>query len=436
DQGAVDVYAGPGVFFARSTALPANQAVILQGRTASGEWVYLCCEANVEGWVRTAFLRIQGNELPPDAPSNSNPNDVRWLAERTPTATPLAPQPTPTLVPDSDYPLFRRDPGAQARVNRPLLPPLRFGWPDPATASRSMSSPVIVVGSSVLVASQDQHLYSFDKLQGNQRWRYQFPSFVQFAPAAQDNLVYAIDQDGVLVALEDQGNRTPVERWRRNMESPPSAGLNLRGDLLFVPGVNHTLYALNRQDGGERWRFTTSGNYLHYPAIGDQLVYVGDGALTALDVYSGTVVWQNTAVNGVSGPPVYSRPGVRALAELFVATELGGVLDFDANTGTLLWQHVSAERTTDLALDDTTVYAAGRFFVKALDRQTGQELWRYNAPDELMGGPIVGNGRLLIAFASGAVQILDAFRGVVLYTQSVPVRLAGPPAVSDGWIFV
>lgn len=432
---ATGLYMGPSSLYTVTATLASDQAVTLEGRNISGEWIYLCCVEDREGWVRQAFLRIENNTLPAHFPDNADPNDVRWLNERTPTVALPNPPPTPTPIPPRDYPLFRHDPAAQARVDTVFSPPLTFGWLDPGQAFRSMSSPALVVGPSVMASSEDQRIYSFDRNAGNQRWRYTIDGVVSVAPAVQDSVIYLVDVNGRVLALQDQGNQA-VLVWRSTIPTQPSDGINLRGDRIFLPGVNHRLYALNRANGDQIWEFPTSGNYLHYPAIGDQLVYIGDGDLYAVDVYSGTAVWQNSQIPGVSAPPVYSRPGIKALAELYVADEVGNIHSFDANTGEKLWQYVSSERTTALALDDTRLYASGDGFVKALDRRNGTELWRYRFVDQIVGGPIAGNGRILFVSKGGALQILDANQGVLMGNATIPTQVSGAPAISGSWIFV
>ncbi len=432
------VHMGPSTVYTRTMTVPSGTRILLRGRTASGEWVFACCEAEVEGWLRQAYVAIQDNPRPPELSPEIDPNDPRRLVERLPDLPPPQPLATPTPIPQDDYPLFRRDPAARAWTESPFLPPLRFAWPAPAQAGRAMSSPVLVAGSAVFVASQDLYIYSFFKDVGNQRWRHLLGQVVEQAPAIQDNVLYAADLDGTVWALQDQGNRAAV-LWSRSLGVQPSAGINLWGDLLFIPGVDHRLYALDRRDGQIRWSYTfdPAGSRHLYPAIGDQLIYAADRTLVALDVLQGTVVWQ-ADLPGVAAPPVYDRPGVRALAEVYVADEEGRVRAYDANTGGLLWEQPELrKRATVLALDETTLYVAGQDFLAALDRADGDILWLYSFLDRVVGGPLVGNGRIVLPLESGTVAVVDANRGFLLDASLVvPARITNAAAASAGWIFV
>ena len=434
------IYAGPSVLYSLIAELPQGLTVRLEGRISSGEWIHVCCVNNVDGWARQAAFTISGNKIPDGAPPDAKGDDVRWLALQQSNAAPLTPQPTATEIPRADYPLFRRDSGATARVDTQFRSPIGYGWPpnNLSMAAGGFTSPPVVIGPLVIAASSDLHLYGFDKTIGNQRFKINLDAYVQHAPAIQDPYIYVVDRTGEIIALRDTGAADAVV-WRRRVGNTlPSAPLNIRGDTLFVTGQNHVLYALYRLDNGrERWNFSSDGLGMQYPAIGDQMIYVGDARLSALDIYSGTKIWEDSIINGVTGPPVYVRPGVVGLAEVYAADRTGIIHALDANTGGEIWRKGTSDRPTALAVDETTLYAAGPGFVSARDRRTGTELWRVPFVDDgILGGPIVGNGRILVTGISGSVQILSAFNGQTVGGAPVTESLAGPPAVSDGWIYL
>ncbi|MFZ1753850.1 MAG: PQQ-binding-like beta-propeller repeat protein [Caldilineaceae bacterium] len=436
----IKVYAGPGVLYGYITTLPQDLTVRLEGRTPTGEWVRLCCVNNVDGWARQAYFTITGNSAPPGAPAGASGNDVRWLALQQSTAAPLTPQPTATAIPPGNFPLYRRDAAGTGRVDSNFRLPLINGWPasSQASAGDSFSSPPVIVGSTVLAASQDLHIYSFDSERGNQRWRINLNTIIKFSPAVQDPYIYVVDQTGLLVALRDTGNATDAQVWRNPTNIAPSAPLNIFGDILYMPGTDNVLYAFNRFDGSRRWAYLAPPRRsLTYPAIGDQLIYAGDENLAALDVYSGTVVWEDSSVTGMAGPPVYAWPGVNGLAEVYAVDTQGIIHAFDANTGAAYWRKDSGDRPTALAVDDQMLYASGPGFVSARDRLTGTQRWRANlGGGEILGGPIVGNGRILIAGIGTPILVLDANTGGIVGSVPVVVNLAGSPAVSQQSIFL
>jgi outer membrane protein assembly factor BamB len=428
---------GPSSLYSPTATVPVTQRVVLRGRDISGEWVYLCCEQNIEGWTLQANLELRENVLPPGAPSNGAPNDVRWLLEKQSTAIALTPIPAKTPIPDGDFPLYRRNAAGDAQVNQTFLATLRNAWPQPARASRSLSSPAIVVGSSVMVASEDLHLYNFDKATGNQRWRHNMNNVIRHAIAVQQPFIYAVDSDGNFFSFIDQGNAIATH-WQVKLPAPPRSAPNLQGNFLFVAGTDNRLYAINRTDGSTAWFIITPGDNLQYPIVGNQLLYVGNDSLQAVDIYDkGAIVWERSDIfTSVTAPPVYSQPGVLALAEVYAANENGWVYALDANTGRDIWAYGGNERIDILALDRSNLYAAGNGFVKAIARNNGALLWRHSVNEQIVGGPIVGEGRLFFATESGTVRILDAYQGSLMTGASIASRTAAQPAASEDYIFV
>jgi outer membrane protein assembly factor BamB len=441
---AIDLYAGPGVLYPLVNRLANGMTVRLEGRTPSGEWVHVCCINSINGWARQIHFKPRDNKAPVGAPANADGNDERWLAVQESTATPLEPLPTQTAIPDGDFPLFRHDAAGTGQVsfNLPTPPAMQSS----GSAGGGISASPVIVGSYVIVPSFDNHLYNF--FGNSQHWRFRFDSLIQNTPVIQEPYIYVIGNDGLLTALKgsNSGESAAVSRgvaidWQKQV-SPPRAALNIRGNTLFVTG-EHTLYALKRLDSGQpRWTFNANppGLGMQYPAIGDQLIYVGDAKLTALDIYSGTVVWQHPEINGVTGPPVYAGPlgdptaDVYRLAEVYVAETGGAIHALDANTGDPYWRVDTDYELTSLAVDDTRVYAAGKGVVLALDRRTGVRLWDYPInPNGILGGPLVGNNRVLVADANG-IYVLDAVTGARQWAFSQAMTLQ--PAVSNGLIYI
>ncbi len=436
------VYAGPSSRYTRTTEIPSGQRVVMQGRNVTGEWVYLCCELNIEGWTRRINLDIRDNQLPGNAPTGASPNNERWLLERQSAAIPLTPIPSQTPIPESDFPLLRHDRAAQAAVEQTFLAPWVPDWTT-TEAYQAFSSPVLVVGQSVLVANEDLHLYSFDRERGNQRWRYSIGEVVNVAPAAQiadGNLdVYVIDRSGRVFGLREQGNSANL-LWMKSLNIIPQTGLNIAGDIVFATGQNSHVFALNRFTGDTIWEISTEGVSLQYPVVGDQLLYTGNQKLRAVDIFNrGTLIWESPPelLSGVSAPPVYGFPGVIALSEVYAADVGGRVHALDAVTGRLLWTYTGSDRIDVMALDRIRLYVVGNGFVKAINRANGAEAWSYNLGTQIVGGPLVGNGQILFVSTGGYIQILDSVGGALISGASSAARsVVNQPAVGGGRIFI
>ncbi len=428
---------GPSNIYTPTGTIGANAEVQLLGRSRSGEWVYACCLAdNRPAWIRQAYARPSGNTLGSDAPEDANPNDVRWLPVQ-PIASDLQPLPEVTPVPGEDYPLYRYTRDARGQLPQVPPPPLDLAWPVPGQASQPLISPVAVSGASVLVASADHHLYSFDRINGNQRWRNNLGQPIRQAPAVVDGTIFVADETGRLIALQDRGNES-VQIWNTSTGRPAVTSFNVYSDTLFIGLGADDVYevvAVDRRDGSIRNRHTMIGSVMRYPVIGDQLVYAAGGQVVARDVFNYEVVWERGDLNNISAGPVYSSPGVRGLAELYLVDGNNRIWCLDANTGVELWNFDNGEPATGLAVNDRMLFVSGNGYVKAIRRDSVEQAWRA-ASGPVVGGVWADNVRVLALTQGGSLQFMDAATGNILGSATVPATAGGAGAVSGPWVFI
>lgn len=432
---------GPSnIYSATTSQLGANTEVRAIGRNASGEWLYVCCLDNQPYWVRQAYARPRDNQLQGGAPEGARADDVRWLPLQS--APPSLPAlPVPLIPAPNDFPLYRYDRHGQGRVSVPG-PPFSYDWPAEAQAGQGFGSPVIVAGSSVLAGSADNHLYSFDRLGGNQRWRYRLGDNpgqqITQAPMVYQGEIYIADNNRTAYLLEDHGNEA-VEIWRVQLPQPVLSSFNIYSGTLFIAtgeGNSHALLALNRDNGALLRSFPTNGPGLRYPVIGDQLVYAADQYVTALDVFDGEQVWVQSNFENIVAGPIYASPGPNALAELYVVADNRRIYALDANTGVELWNVDNRDPATSLAVNETMLFVAGSGYLRAYLRQNQDEVWSVSVNGQVLGGPLVDSNSVLVVTQFGSVQIFDVQTGSSIYGSIIPSPAGGAPALSGPWIFV
>jgi len=224
------------------------------------------------------------------------------------------------------------------------------------------------------------------------------------------------------------------------MGAKPLSGVNVVDKYLLVNadvGGEHRLMMFDRTNGVKVAEFPTTGAFLQYPAVGDQLVYAANGDVWALDVFGGLAeIWRYTNLGNITAPPLYVRPGVRAAAELYVADETGRVASLDANTGRELWVYQSGDVVTGMAVDEERLFLSGNGFAKAIGRDDHADLWRVLTDGNVLGGPIVGDGEVFIATETGDARYLDAEDGGQILVERGPATTIAPAAVAGDWIFV
>jgi len=444
---------GPSNLYPEAGKLPANTGIKLLARDATGEWVYVCCINSEPHWVRQAYAQARDNPTPTPTPTQSsavatavpteiNPNDVRWLPFQ-PLSSSLEPLPPPTAVPADDYPLYRHDAGNRGLAPRLPGSPLVSAWPSPGLASNAFIGPVIVGGLNVLAMSADSQLYSFDRTDGHQRWRYALGQPARFAPTIQDANIYVVSNDGQIFGLVDAGDTAAVV-WQKKLAKLPSSGFVVAGynaNKLYISttdGTQNQLFAVNRSTGEIlSLDFRQTGNAFQAPAVGGQLIYVGGSQVWALDVENFEQVWTNADAKNSTVAPLYAPNGIVALAELYVADNAGHVFSIDANTGVTLWQHDGNEAITGLAVNNTMLFIAGNGYVKAVTRtKEHKELWRAGLTGQPIGGPIADQERLLVVTDNGDIQSIALADGAVRHEAAlIQGTLGGAVAVSGPYLF-
>ena len=351
-------------------------------------------------------------------------------------------RPVVTAVPPGDFPLAHFDSRNSGRIPDLPITPLQSGWPVPAQAAAAFVSPVGVTGPNVLVSSQDGQYYSFNRDQGNQRWRYNLQSFATLAPTIQDGIIYVVYGGQRIIALQDFGNSaTPL--WTADLPLPATSPFNVWYDNLFIgagEGADARLVALKRGNPADRREFNDPNSRVQMPAIGQETLYVGADRLWALDVdlwFGLETIWISNDVFNVSTAPVYSTPGVVRPAELYVADQSGRVFALDANTGAKVWEHGFGGPVSALAVNENAVFVVGNNVLRALSRQNGQTLWNVGTAGAVAGGPLVTGDRVLVVTQSGGIFFYRAADGVALDANStVASGVGGGPAVSGQWLFV
>lgn len=451
---AAEWYVGPSSVFTNTGQSAAGTALTLFNRDETGEWLYAAPTGGTPGWVRSASVRAVNNPAPQGMPTTESPNDVRRLSfgQPPPATTPL---PTPMAPGPADFPVFRHDRSMQARVGQLPRPVLQLAWPASGSPQTSgFTSGVVVFGDNVVAASSDNHIYSHSRESGSQRWRYDVREAVTAAPGVEGGMVYVVTPSGLLYAFNDLGGAAPSP-WPLQLTGRPYGGVVGWGNRLFITtqDTQDHLIMVDRINGRIAINYTAANTtFPHAPAVGNQLVYIAGSALLALDAYSNPaaappsgearVVWRRDADTGYSftTSPVYSYPGVRALAELYVGDNQGRVLGFDANTGEPLPQGVSpvtGQPVTALAVNSRTVFVASSGLVRAFARENlTQELWRQPFGGSGSGSLITDETRVMAAATNGAVQIYDASFGATLAGNVQTTEMAGPVAVSGDWLYV
>ncbi|CAA9319679.1 MAG: Outer membrane beta-barrel assembly protein BamB [uncultured Lysobacter sp.] len=112
-------------------------------------------------------------------------------------------------------------------------------------------------------------------------------------------------------------------------------------------------------------------------------------------------------------------------------------------TAARLWSANVGEGEKRLGSRQGPVVADGRVYaaateggVRALDLQTGAQVWRFESDLRLSGGPGAGEGLVVAGSLEGDVVALDASTGAEKWRTKVSSEVVAAPAIGQGLVFV
>jgi len=261
----------------------------------------------------------------------------------------------------------------------------------------------------VYFGSNDGALYKVKAKTGELLWRFSTNAEVARRPVVSGGVVYAVNANDTVVALEA---KTGKLLWSQHRT--PALGMEVAG-----------------YSGPLLWR-------------GKLFVGFSDGTVTAFDARTGDELWQPVdlaaeAEQGLGEVPVYLDVDTTPVADtleagpaIFVGSYAGGVWALEADSGTPLWSNPAVEGVSEIVLWTEPAHAprdgkgpvipekklllaaTGTTGLWALDPETGREEWRRALPDGGISAPVPVSGALLVNTSKLGVFLLSPTDGSVI----------------------
>lgn len=336
-----------------------------------------------------------------------------------------------TVVRD-DWPLFRGN-AQQTGVSANSLPrELEVRWT--FKTKDSVESTAAIVGNTVYVGSNDEHLYALDLDTGKEKWNYKTAPFK--APVSvQKRLVYVGDSDGIFHCVDAA---TGKPKWTFKTDSDISSGANFTLDKVLFGSGDENLYCLSLE-GKEQWRFKVPGG----PVLGSPVI-VGNRTFAAGCDSSLHVI--DTATGKEVGNPVNLGGQVGATAavlgdSIFVCTMSDEVLAIDWKKGEILWRFMPMKNrqgfaSAPAATDKLIIAGSKDKRVYALDRQTGQQVWSFLTKNKVDSSAVVVGQRVFVGSQDHQLYILDLASGSELQRFNLGAPVTSSPAVAGNCLVI
>jgi outer membrane protein assembly factor BamB len=266
-------------------------------------------------------------------------------------------------------------------------------------------------------------------------------------PGFGDGMVVVGGRNGEVVALDSS---TGAKRWTVKVTSEVLSAPLVLADRVVVRSNDGRVFGLDPADGSRKWVFdrglptlTVRGNSA--PVAGDGIVYIGydDGTVVALREEDGLKVWEQivaepegrTELDRVADVDGELQVGTDAV---FAASFHGQTVALAPTTGNPLWNRDLGSFAGIAMLADRLVISDKDGNVWAIDRSTGNALWKQDAlARRQLTTPVVQGDYAVVGDLEGYLHWLRLDTGeIVGRTRSGKDGLRGTPQVSgDGVLF-
>jgi len=313
------------------------------------------------------------------------------------------------------------------------------GWFGTSKGKANEPAELTVITPTVSV----NRLWSVDLGDGEgKRW-------LRLRPTIDGNSVYAVDDQGVLHALDAATGRTQWEaravevkaerNWRRAwLRDTAEAGLTsapgVGSGLVVVGGRNGEVVAFDASTGAQKWSVRVTSEVLSAPLVTGEHVVVraNDGRTFGLALADGTRKWvfdrglPSLTLRGNAAPV-----GDRGL--VFLGYDDGTVVALRESDGLRAWEQRVAEPEGRTELDrvadidgelqvgpDEIFAASFHNQLMAMSTENGRPLWNRDIGSS--GGVALSGDKVLVSDNGGNVWALERASGAAVWKQDALLR--------------
>jgi outer membrane protein assembly factor BamB len=323
-------------------------------------------------------------------------------------------------------------------------------WSVPVGKSKSANAYLklkpVVKGNTIFTATSSGTIEALDKTSGKLIWSTQLKDNVISGPSVAEDLV-AVGTDSATVVVLNQLDGK--ELWQAKISGDSLSKPVIAKGKLIIKTINGNLYAFNVKTGEKLWVSDHGSPNLILkasasPVIMDKVALVGysDGKLDAVDLQSGTVVWQRSIgyPNGSSDVErlidIDADPIVRGDL-VYLASYQGYIGALNMTDGQFKW-YKPASTYRNLAIDHETLYMTdSEDVIWAIDRQSGQVHWKQDSlKARVLTEPVLMGHNLYIGDKTGYLHVLSSQSGEVLARTRINGTINTAPTVSGNNIYV
>ena len=267
--------------------------------------------------------------------------------------------------------------------------------------------------------------------------------------------VFAPTDDGILHALNLTGPQRVA--WAYDAGSPLRMTPVADGTTVYVGAQDGTLHALNISDGSVRWKLKLNGGETRAqqlfspPTLHEGKLYLGSATceLYCIDTNSGALTWQAATSDWIRSRPI-------VVADTVFAAGLDGKVTAFNLQGQQRWSAAAGHHSifADLTGSENGILvSSSELFLYSLDLATGKQQWKHSllqciyedgrriladvvaAGGDYQSPPTVSQGKVFVGGPDRFVRAMDTQSGKEIWRYEASGQVSGAPTVHDGCVF-
>jgi outer membrane protein assembly factor BamB len=267
----------------------------------------------------------------------------------------------------------------------------------------------------VIQGNSTDGIVAFDRRTAGQEWELRVPNGMASGVQIQGERAFFGASDGQFYAVELGTGRaawsfpTRVENLAAPLATPK---------LVYFLSGNDTVYALNTENGQQKWIYARSSQVDlsvrggTRPALFGNTLFVGfsDGYLAALHSEDGSLMWERQLGTSPKFKDIDSSPYVDE-KHIYVSSFDNYLYCLSRTDGQLIWRLEDGGAFPVTINGNMLYYSTSNGKVKAVNRFSGEALWTIKLPEGIATQPVLFEGNLLYGESDGALRVVDAKNG-------------------------
>ncbi|MDP8225507.1 MAG: PQQ-binding-like beta-propeller repeat protein [Candidatus Lernaella stagnicola] len=238
----------------------------------------------------------------------------------------------------------------------------------------------------VYLGNNNKELIAFDADTGVIIWKFSAFGVVESAATVVGENVVFGDGDGYVYCLD---RKSGFVRWTYRVQGQVWGHIVSNGELVFIRTNHERLYAITLKDGKWKWMqsrqlpngFTIRG--VASPVLDGDRVLAGyaDGYFLAYRASDGAEIFKTLLEKGERFIDIDATPLVEE-DRVYVASYGGTFYCLSRDNGAIQWTYRSGSVQRATIVDDFVIATDDRGIVRALEKRTGQEIWKFDLREE------------------------------------------------------